>query len=76
MTLWPGDTIGRFAVERLVAYRGNQDCASWECTRVGSHQREDGTWDMGRCVGYHCPLCDAPTNSYGHHDCSRAGDVA
>ena len=38
MTVFPGDVVGdRFAAQRLVAYQGNADCTSWECTRVGSH---------------------------------------
>jgi hypothetical protein len=77
MTFWPGDTVGdRFTVTRLVAYMGNPDCTSWRCTRLGSHQRDDGTWDAGKCYGWHCSLCDAPCGLYGHHDCPRAGDTA
>lgn len=76
MTVFPGDTVGgRFKVERLVAYQGNADCTSWQCTRRGSHQRADGSWEPGECFGWHCALCDAPCSMYGH-DCPRAGDVA
>lgn len=73
MTIWPGDIVGdRFEVSHLVAFRGSEGCTSLECTRRGAHQREDGSWDPGECIGWHCPLCDAPTNSYGHHNCARA----
>lgn len=65
MTAFPGDQIGRFQVERLVAVQGSPDCDSNECTRGPG----------GRCMGYHCPLCDAPTNMYGHHNCARQTDV-
>lgn len=75
MTIFPGDEIGGFTVQRLVAYQGNPDCQFGGCTRRGSHQREDGTWDMGDCYGWHCSLCDAPTSMMGHQ-CPRAGDVA
>lgn len=76
MTIWPGDIIEgddgqRFEIERLVAYQGKPDCDSWACTRRGSRQREDGTWDMGECFGYHCSLCDEPTSMYGHRDCPK-----
>lgn len=60
MTLFPGDLVGGFKLGRLVAVQGLEGCTSPECSRVGD-----------RCVGWHCPLCDAPTNSYGHHDCPR-----
>jgi hypothetical protein len=73
---FPGDDVGGFELQRLVAYQGKPGCEDWRCTRRGSKQNEDGTWDMGECMGYHCPLCDQPANSYGHHDCPRAGDVA
>lgn len=75
MTVWPGDKIGEFTVERLVAYQGKTDCTYMGCTRRGCRERADGTWDLGVCMGWHCALCDAPCSSMGH-DCPRKGDVA
>lgn len=73
MTLWPGDEIiaddgETFRVERLMAYRGREGCTSWQCTRLNSRMRNDGTWDAGDCYGWHCSGCDAPTSMMGH-DC-------
>ena len=71
MTLMPGDNVGGFELQHLVAVAGEHpDCTSLECRR---RQLPDGSTV---CMGYHCPLCDAPTNSYGHHDCPRASDRA
>lgn len=75
MTLWPGDEVGgRFRVERLVAYQGKADCRDARCTRRGGHMREDGSWDLGECFGWHCSLCDAPCSSQGHN-CPRSSEA-
>lgn len=74
MTVFPGDTVGRFKIDRLVAYQGNPDCTYAGCTRRGSFMRTDGTWHPGECYGWHCSLCDAPTSMMGHK-CPRAADV-
>ncbi len=75
MTVFPGDEVGGFRVERLVAYQGKADCTYAGCTRRGGQARPDGTWDSGECVGWHCALCDAPCSSFGHGNCPRSGDV-
>lgn len=50
-------------------------CESWACTRMGSTQRRaDGSWDKGRCVGYHCPYCGESCSMMGH-DCVRGERV-
>lgn len=66
---------GRFQLGHHVAMRGLEGCTSWQCTRRGSCQREDGSWDPGECVGYHCPVCLAPTSMYGHR-CPDRGEAA
>lgn len=66
MTLWPGDVVGGFEVERLVAIQGLEGCTNMTCTRLIN---PDTGEDMG-CVGYHCPVCDAPTGWMGH-DCPK-----
>lgn len=72
MTLFPGDEIvgedgQRFELGPMVAYRGREGCENWSCTR-----REP---PPGACYGWHCSLCDAPTNMYGHK-CPREADRA
>lgn len=39
------------------------ECIDLRCTRMGSNIAKG---DRGRCVGYHCPLCDTPTGMMGH----------
>lgn len=63
---FPGDVVGGFELQRLVAVQGKEGCTNPMCRRVEGESH---------CRGYHCPLCDAPTNMYGHHDCPRAADV-
>lgn len=71
-----GDNGMRFVIaEGPVAVQGVQGCTSWECTRRGSYQREDGTWDPGECMGYHCATCGQPSSMVGHRNCA-AGEAA
>jgi len=71
VTIFPGDEVGGFRIERLVAYRGNPDCTNPTCTRDGRKPlTEPG------CFGWHCSLCDAPCSSQGHFNCPRAHEVA
>lgn len=72
MTIWPGDELTggnghTFQVERLVAYQGKDGCTDPRCTRVGGGPRDDGTWEMGECRGWHCSRCDAACSSQGHN---------
>lgn len=57
-----------------LAYGGKADCDSVTCRRVGVYRREDGSWDLGECAGWHCSYCDAPT-SYQGHNCDAAEAV-
>lgn len=55
-----------------LAYGGKKDCESVMCRRSGGRGRlDDGTWDFGECVGWHCSYCDEPT-SYQGHNCDAA----
>jgi rubredoxin len=56
----PGDKLvtddGRtFVLGTQVAAQGKEGCTDPGCTRIN-----------GVCVGWHCPVCGAPTSSFGH----------
>jgi hypothetical protein len=49
----------------LIAYQGKPGCTDSQCTRV-IYRHEDGSWEAGECVGWHCSRCHAPCASMGH----------
>lgn len=55
-----------FQIIGPLAYQGKEGCEDACCTRRGHFQREDGTWYMGECIGWHCSYCDEPCSSQGH----------
>jgi hypothetical protein len=70
----PGDVVKsddgrRWKIGPLMAVQGWPGCKSWRCTRIGSTPT-----DPGECVGYHCPDCGEPTNSFGHK-CPERGEA-
>lgn len=59
--------IAGYTIIAPLCYQGKEGCESVTCTHTGVRQREDGTWDLGRCIGYHCSYCDQPCGSQGHN---------
>lgn len=73
--LRPGDRVGRFTVDRPVAYQGREGCTSSQCTRLGFRydpERREVT-DWGDCAGWHCAVCHEPCSMMGH-DCPEDPD--
>lgn len=48
-----------------LAYAGKESCEDVRCRRFVS-RNEDGTYDFGPCMGWHCSYCDQPCGSQGH----------
>lgn len=54
-----------------LAYRGKLGCV--RCTRMVA-RRDDGSFEFGPCMGWHCSYCDQPCSSQGHR-CDAAEAV-
>jgi hypothetical protein len=50
----------------IAAYRGKKDCDNVTCTRFWDVEKQEASKD---CYGWHCALCDEPTDSQGGHRC-------
>lgn len=55
----------------MSAYRGKKDCASITCTRMFG---PDGI--SKDCYGWHCTVCDAPTDAQGQCGNDHEGTAA
>lgn len=58
------DSGEKYTLLEQVAYRGKPGCTNPLCTRSPSYP--------DCCFGWHCPRCDKPCSSQGHHECEAA----
>lgn len=59
----------KYVVGEQLSYKGQEDCQDPRCTRMGGTglKLEDGSFDMGVCIGWHCPRCGEPCSMMGHN---------
>lgn len=58
--------IGRYRIIAPLCYQGKEGCEDVRCTRAGFTWLDDGSVELGACIGYHCSYCDEPCSSQGH----------
>lgn len=61
---------GNFEIGPMLAYQGKDGCESTLCRRMVKRS-DDGSFLIGPCLGYHCPICDEPCSMMGHSECQR-----
>lgn len=67
--------LDRYELGEVVAVQWNPalaaefpDAKHTHCRQAMWHDSDSWRpYNPPRCVGYHCPKCGAPVNSYGHH---------
>lgn len=58
--------MNEFQIIGPLAYQGKEGCEDARCTRRGITRNDDGSFDIGECIGWHCSYCDEPCSSQGH----------
>lgn len=58
----------KYELGPLLAIQGKDGCDSPFCTRM-VRQIAEGEWELGPCMGYHCPYCGEPCSMMGHKKC-------
>lgn len=62
--------IDDYEIGPMLAYQGKEGCQSPLCRRF-AQRNDDGSFDVGPCLGYHCPICHEPSSMMGHNECQR-----
>lgn len=61
-------SLGDYELGPLLAVEGKEGCTSSRCRRMVEHH-DDGTYTLGPCMGWHCPVCGEPCSMMGHSGC-------